>query len=1337
MEQKQVEERLMNLRKYTVAAYDHIANGRWDDAMTNLRKGAEAICRIFILRKMGEEGERLIRDHEKLKDLIADVRRHPIGKTVCPRLEDIRNGGNVGTHDPKKTDRRITPADVELCKSQYREAIIWLYDKVLCAHVPQEISLLINGQGPVPATIADPVWQEFKRACNDFSSQFDYVLVAPPSIRNCTEAQMGSLVNDIWGLVFDFNPDSNKKGLLHVAKTNSGGREVRPITIQQRDELVISNSKYITNWVLANGLSEIENTVTVGEMQWRSPQPGYPRFIEQVLTEYLTQRTRRTVVVFLWDDVFFTRTLLEKISERISHDLLHCVFTASSDEKLVQMKMMMEAYASICTFCRISFNEVCAGFEQIVAADGPAVKCLQVPGWIEEQDVRVDISKMYAQYCDVGIEPVYMGIEREEEPEPEHNFYAGDRISWKDLSMDRDVRRKITGNLINNVQRKLDAMRESEQIVLKHQAGAGGTTLARRIALDFHDRYPTVLIHKYIRFKDRTRNLLHEFAGQTQKSVLAVVEACQINQNELNELVKKSNQAAKRILFLYVKHVENRSDGKLLQAGMEDTHEQNRFVEKFQRIAEIPGNIIKLASRAPAQCEVIDFALSANEKNYNAQTLGSYIFNYLDRLPNYYVDRTSNKQRDFAIFAALQYYYTQKPISEIVLRGLFSEKGLSHDLESAPGEEYLRRLLTQEYDKNVATEYWRPRYNRFALEILRIGLTGKIPDESTCDDWKSFLADWAVKYIECCKDNNPVLTDEIEVLLRSLFLERNNEDVLQEDMRKKFARIIDDIKNPRGQSAVLEKLVECYPENHHFRGHLARYVYEMASDVSDYDRAAEQIEKALASGSNDYILWHLGGMCRKRRISFLIERYKTDEEFRLANTDIEAQVKDLTEDAYDNYFNKSRSVYARNLYVHSAAIGMLLDVLDFGRFVQGNPSKEDFLADKENTWYSRHFDKLFELLDEAKYIVEESTSLDSQGASRKNRAMIEGAEGRIYELIGDYTKSIDIFGRLAEVANATMRPYFRKLYIYSNLLSKVNDRSKLHQAWGKLSRSENAALLREVEQNISDQPDNVGHIKDWLRLVRYSKDVISFESAIAKIQRWYEQCSGLSKLEAAYYLYVLHACNAVCAGDSFNRSNVNEARRFIEESRQHTNNEYHSFEWLGRGTGMRSLISHKDLRGRPPFFDCNPERSPLRKVKGIITHMESNRKGTIQLECGLEAYFVPIVNKMLMGRDETRNVECFISFRYSGIQAWNVKHIYERGDERDEIDLSDDAKSGGYDYEGENVEEPKDNSVRSKEIPLAQPVKVSPPPQEIFEPERARIGLKIVGYLDPEKFKKK
>ncbi|WP_418982098.1 hypothetical protein [Alistipes sp.] len=1332
----QLEERLKKFRDYTTAAYDHIEHARYEDALTNLRKGCEAICRIYILKNSEQsEAIRLINQHTSLRELIDLLVQRGIRQPVCHRLEDIRYGGNSASHDPRKVNKTITPADVTLCRSQYREVIRWLYDQVLQARMPRELSELLDERQPAQAPAENSPWQEFKCVCRDFSPQNDYLLIAPPSIRNCTRMQLENIANDIWGLVFDFNPDSKTNGLLCAAGQNDRSREIRTITIQQRNDLLVSNNNFITNWVMANGLRNVENTVTEGEMQWRSPQPGYPHFIEQVLAKYFSQRTRRTVVVFLWDDAIFTRFFLEKITERISPDLIHYVLTSSDDERLLQLKEQASAYASVCSYCRISINEMVAGFEQIVAAAGPPVSCLQVPGRVEETDCPVDISPIYAQCCDAGVEPIYIGIEREEETQPEHNFYTGDRISWKDLSMERDVRRSITSKLIQEIGTKLRNIRESEPFVLMHHAGAGGSTLARRIALNFHDEFPTVIITRHCRFKERTLTLLHDFAARTQKTILAVVEASNVNQNELYELIRKSNQAAKRILFLYVKHAVHKGADHLLRAGMEDTQEQLRFIEKFQKIALNPKNIAALAAHNPTQCEVIDFALSANEMAYNAQALGNYIHTYLDRLPNSYVNRTANKQRDFAIFAALQYYYTQKPVSEVMLRSLFSAKGLSHDLESSPEEEYLRKLLTQEYDRKGPTEYWRPRYNRFALEILRIGLTGKVPDASTADDWMSLLSDWAVKYIECCKENNPILTDEIEGLLRSLFLERNNEDLLEADEKKRFARIIDDIRDVAGQSAVLETLVKHYPENHHFRGHWARFLYEMANDIPDYDRAAEQIEYALRSGSNDYILWHLGGMCRKRRISFLIERYKTDEEFRQANPDIEMQIQDLTEVAFTEYFNKSRSVYARNLYVHTAAIGMLLDVLDFGRYVQGNPSKEDFLADKENWWYSRQFEKMFELLDEAKYIVEESTSLDSKGASQKNRQMIRSAEGRIYELIGDYSKSIDIFGRLAEMANATMRPYYRKLFVYSNLLSKVDDRSKLHLAWGRLNRTENAALVREVEKNITDQPDNVGHIKDWMRLVRYSKDVVSFEVAIAKIQRWYEQCSGLSKAEAAYYLYVLNACNAICAGDSFNRYNVNESRRFLAECRQVTSNDYHSFEWLGRDTGMRSIISHKDLSGRPPFFNFMPSKTPLRKVKGVITHMENNRKGTIQLECGLEAYFVPVVNNMILGRDETLQVECFISFRYSGIQAWNVKSVTERDDVRDVIDLSDDARSGSYDYEGENVERPNPvpDMAETAPVPSATP-RVEP---QVFETERPAIGLKILGKIDPELLKKK
>jgi len=759
-----------------------------------------------------------------------------------------------------------------------------------------------------------------------------------------------------------------------------------------------------------------------------------------------------------------------------------------------------------------------------------------------------------------------------------------------------------------------------------------------------------------------------------------------------------------------------------------DITERDRFIHRYTEIASIKSKdtLKKLSEKNPSQCEVIDFALTAYETDFSSLKLDEYITNYLEKLPS--------NQYKFVCFGALLYYYTQKPISENWFCKLFYNNSLSEELGLKPYDErYINKLFIQEFDSNTLenTDLWRPRFNRFAFEIIRNALHK--------ENWKDYLSNWAIDFLQECRNSNQYLTDDIKVAIKSLFLlNRDNEDLLGTDENydnsisgdKKFSQIIRHIAHKKQQILIFKALVKNYPDDAHFRGHLGRFLYENAAEPIEFEEAQDEIFRAIDLGDSDYNLWHIKGMCNRRRIEFII-RQDLSNLLKEEVAELEEIIIELAELACED-FEKSRLINPYNLHSHTAQIQLLIKVISFGQIISGQ-TKESFIANEHKNWYKNKINEVDTLINEAQYIIDLSKDLEQSKILNKSRNMINGCEGKVFSLLGDFTQAIDRFKQLSESSDRQIRPYFRKMYVYSTLASKVgNQPHKFKQAWNKLSDYEFENLKKALENNIREQPENSNHIKLWLQAVRFTHRYLSIEECISTVKLWFDNSATfeISHLEASYYLYILYACKAISEGDGYIETDVSSAKTYLKLNEDKKPNDRFSFEWYGKGKGIKRLINHTQLGSMNSSEGFFEDVTLLESVQGTISRIDDRMKGYIKLDnCGLTAFFVPFNGKFEKGVDETERVKFYIGFRYNGLVAWNVQRLNEM--EQTKYDKTE------VDIEGfEAVEEiPEEHSIDEMKI---EPTLQSNP--VLFNDTPRLAGVKIVGKIDLtafDKYKKK
>ena len=783
-----------------------------------------------------------------------------------------------------------------------------------------------------------------------------------------------------------------------------------------------------------------------------------------------------------------------------------------------------------------------------------------------------------------------------------------------------------------------------EEIQLVHEAGAGGTTLARRIAFDLSLDYPCVLIHKYLSKKtiDGLRILYDQYTKGTLP-LLIVIESFEVRDSQL--LFRDLSNSKKNAVLIIVHRgsiqaaLQKKFTLKSQLEGMEINAFENAYLQLVpsakERIREIPKsykNEVKYISP-------VLYALTAFGKDYNG--LESYVLKCLES--------TTTEQKKLAGFICLVYYYTQKSVSIEIFSSIFGIDRSSLDLEKILGHENpLFDLLHQEANDEEYFNVWRPRYALLGDEAMAIILSGGAVHKL---NWKNYLATWLVELIERVRETLPYLDEATLQLFGSLFIER---DYFDESFRdKEFTHAINDLPNPADGVIIFDALTHAYPDEAHFHGHFARYLYSAKIGIKNYKRAIEEAEMSLEISPRNSSLIHTLGMCYREQSESLMQTYDKQG---LSAEEAEGEVKALTEDACDK-FDECIEADPNNIYGYESQIRILLRTLDFGFKVHQASSKESFITDPSKIWYAEKLDKVSNLLEECLYVIEQAKKLENRERIQKSAGYVYDCEGIFFRTLGRHLSAKSKFEDLVKntpKGNEYMRPHYRRMFVMCLLASKSAEGQRLFESWDKISVHELDQCVKYLDENIFEDPGNTQNIRLWLQAIRHLKSPPGLELVIAKIATWTQIAAQNenSLLEGYYYLYALNSIKAIGEGDSFDPTAIQTVKKIIEKMRPFVKNEKFCFEWYGKGNGVNQMLSHRKLgEYSSNFFERN--KNLLCEVEGRIKEIVSSQQGSIVLRCGLEAFFVPNIGGFTERSIHDR-VKFYIGFRYDQIQAWSV-----------------------------------------------------------------------------------
>lgn len=1279
----------------------------------NFRKSAEAFMK-YILYDTKEESKVLdFLTGEKDFDGKNLKGRKPLYSQILNAVKDIlsedennaliflKTGGVSTLHDSDVLyPEKVTQDDLVLCKAHSQKLTTCFY-KRMNKTVNQE--LVDAYQGKVRETVLHDYadFSELMEEVDLFNPRNKYILFSPEKFDPGVSLEQKKLLKRIpWSIIFDF--DSNSKcqnGLFTAFNANKDNRYV-PLTISQFENgaLHISTSSTRMNWVFSGGLKEIPDTVCADIKEWK--QRKYVKFIKSVFAKYYTSTTGVFYFICLTENIKYIHAIIDAFQDidEVEADLMHFVFISKDDDFLARVSDVAQE-DSFKNYCYRSdvMRFLMNLSESTSSVSSESSSCMMVPAKSGDSMTIIDLSSLYANLVDGGIEVVYTGIANGETDKDNvgKSFFDGNIISWVELSKEVYASRSIYKRLTELVSHRL-SLKQSNKLVLGHNAGAGGTTLARQLAYALRQEHPVIVLNKYV--KNVTPRMLSCLYSRVHTAVLVVVESSNVANNYIESLIRDMNSIKQMFVFLVVERKKrdkqaNPQNEIYLSANMQDADEKNRFVHKVDLYGTDQTLKQKLKVRQPKDCEVIDFTLAISQ-NFDKSKIQSYV--------KFHNDQLSESLNNFVLFVCMVYHYSQKGISDVVFRNLFHRSdgsliSLSKYLRSNLDEKKnLDALLTMDCDEKGTPIAWRPRYACFAEAVLN--------ESSGTGKWEDIVYEISQKLIDCIKSNQKYLIDETREILKSVFLQRGKEDLLgveeewvTRESNSHFSQLLADVGVEISQRNILTKLAKSYPNESHFLLHLARFCYEKASTPNDFDEAMSYVNQAFQASSNDdFNLYHIAGMCKRRTLEY----YKHE------NKVLDFQdLRQLVEESRD-YFAKSRRINAKNIHAYISDIQLLVILMEYGLENSGYKTYRSFLFAPENEWYLDQYVSMTELIETAKILLGQMETLGKTGKLIKSNSYLHVSESKSIRFIDDIPAMLRYLSSTIENAALSERPRLRYLYVKYLLQSKLKDSNMMiYAAFDLLSGQEQDKVEDYLNKNIQQGNTNIYSLRLWFQFVRHCKTNIPVEEIISRLMMLANSSENqpILHLETMYNLYVLKAFRLLRESDSLNRDRVKEIEDYLDSFHDQSVSRKYIFD----------LLEHtEDISGIVPFSP-KLDYAKCKRFEGLIVSITSETQGTIRLDCGLMAFFAPSVGKFMTGRDETKRVTFAIGFRYDGLCALDV-HLVDESDIEQHSTLTEEI------------------SIQNEVDDIDQYEAV-----EVEKNEKSHPHLKILGTIDLSKIRKR
>lgn len=1064
-----------------------------------------------------------------------------------------------------------------------------------------EVPLLSFGVAAAAVDVAEAV-EALSAACGRWTGSSASIAVVDSGTLD--DEAIARFVRLGWDLVVEMNPRTDVTG--GWASTTSEAARVHRLRLPGQDLIFGRNS---TLWLAAAGLSDVDPICPADDLRgWRK---RYLRFVTEGF-EALARHTAKPVTVACFGMPGRAQVAVVEAAVDVFDDRARLVVVSDTGAG------NLADYAADGVHCEPSALLRAIGPVSVVVdlPRRPTLPSAAGPKLVPDEAISRLGDTAQLLHSEVGVENDIADADI-------GAFYRGRPISWFELDLDLDVPRRVTDDLLVKVTDALE-QRDTLRIMLGHSPGAGGTTVARRIAWRIKDTYPTIVV-RTIPDDAILAEAVADLAKLSGMPVLVVIEL--VPEAVLDRIFGMLRaRSIPAVLLISTRRITRywqrggdsevsavnagpAGQGALRLGPMTRRTERVQMAQRFaQMVPERADALYALTGGSSAINVPFFYALTAFDDEFEG--LSEYVMQFLAGL--------REEEREILILTALVHRFSGMAIPAELFAPLLNVS------RSSPVE--LTKLVNPALLDLVAEDEpgtWRMKHSLIAEEVLR-QLLAPTERASSRDDWRAALPAWSLRLVDYAGAvYGRYLPEDMKLILGRLFTMRDDREPVELARgTSRYTELLQSMSSP-GRLEVMRRLVEAFPQEPHFWGHLARL---LSYDQSDYVAALAAADRAIKLSPHDALLHHMRGMVFRNQIRNLI-RQRPSRNVSQVETERENAVLALVEPAR-NAFHEASALDDTSEYGHIALARLCVDVIEFGYQQSGERTYAAFLAKPMAGVYR-------DLLEEAEESIDAAQEI--RGDDRASFAA-EEAEVGVLKLYDDYQALLQGWRSLLD------RPDLYKPPIRRRLARAYRNR---HGTWRKASPRDVRQAVELLEENLRDDPRDFASLLEWLWAARFIP--VSVDRAADLVEIW---ASTENDRDALFYDYVL-ACLRVLKGQD---SAIPEYQRKLERSKERSTffgNRRFSYEWLGEETELGRIVHQTDLRDWDRSGD-QPDPPILARITGRVNKISGPASGTIDFGRGIEAFFVPQRAGLHQGVDENRRVSALLAFRYDGPQAWSV-----------------------------------------------------------------------------------
>lgn len=921
-----------------------------------------------------------------------------------------------------------------------------------------------------------------------------------------------------------------------------------------------------------------------------------------------------------------------------------------------------------------------------------------VPANLKDGSSSVEMDKeqylRLRQYVDL----VFLGVEQEESEDarfiPE-DFYRGySYVTWKMIAQGGIA---VIPEYFESWKKNLEeycSKSGTPRLRLNYRRGMGGTTCLRMLAFSMHEKYPTIIVHTYA--QGSTADEIAKLYALCNKPLLIFVDTNQLYYEEVRKLRDELKiRTFSFIMVWLIGYANHPPRGELQPLNSFAENDRVSMLEKLRHYARSPQEIARLDTQS-----LENFVLE-NRDDLSPFLLSMYVFE--EDFPG--IDKYVENTLKFPSLGGAE--RNQIPILEDILFAiaLSGWAGFPVDEQSFVGWEkplLIQRLKQGDsplsplifYKKNNNRGFFKIRHYQFSVCILRYFSSSKGKRIQFTG-----LTDRIVQFIKDTRGDMSRLENEETIrLLRRLFINRDwdssNTTAGSEFNRRVYSEVIckmiEDHKAERrlnntkdaydpetdGILRIFRALTKYYPDEMHFRAHLARYYFYTARN---YESGLREIDKALAivednperNPTDVALAYHIKGMGYRariynnyiREIRKLLDRLSKND---ISRADAEVQIKlnleEMRQDAQraDENFKRSEEYGGDNAVfalisicqLHIEIQKLYVDVIkksaqyDLAKLVEDEDSVKNVdLLQNENDELQACFD-----------FFDEEIELSGQGngasKSKKNKTLVQDINTDVIALT---QLDEDVIRYCQQCLSNHMIPekaHYRHL-IAQIQFNKIRDRITTEESQQKLQE-----IIDLYENNIMEKPYSGTDIRNWFNAVRrlscdHNMALEILESCREKLDRWID--GGNASRDAYLYRYIVRFLMDYENGSL----NSSESRRSLQQMQEDVKIQAETLPtkttvvfWIGyEGYGLNRLISNADFYNPP----LSQNIEVLQPMEGKLPERSKFTENTAYIDfCGHNVFFRPIaVRGTVTAANSGAFITCGIGFSYDGLRSYH------------------------------------------------------------------------------------